>query len=497
VGHKELLALIPERDHEARRLQAAGRIHEANREFDQALAELPTDNDPGRRTLLLLRRAVLAWLLRRVPLALELAAEGWAELDSPLMDARCRAFALGHLGYLLQAVGNRQAQLETARSAVEVARQTGDSELLARSLQVLGGALNRRAVEGQEASRLATFREAAVLLREGIGLQPADEYMQRALLSSYGSSLAGMGELDQAMRTALASLRLSERASDRSSISFANGVLSSVHRQHGELVRARTLASRAVYQANLTNDDSMVLRFAPGLADICGDLGDPVGEAAALRHVVSAQQRAIDALRQSLGHAIEQRKIAIRAQHSAAAADATAARDPLTGLTNRLGLERAAPPLLDQAAAQGEAAWLILADVDRLKGINDQAGHPAGDAILREIANLLRGECRADDVVARWAGDEFVVLLGQPTNDNGTVGAAVAERIRAAVDSHNWSSILGAVNHPTLSVGVAAGNASFEQLFTAADQALYRAKRHGRNRVEVHPRFDVDHSARG
>jgi diguanylate cyclase (GGDEF)-like protein len=478
-------------------LLLAGSIHEANREFDQALTEVPTNDEPGRRTLLRLRRAVLAWRLHRVPLALELAAEGWAELDSPLMDARCRAFALGQLVYLLQAVGNRQAQLETARRAVEVARQTDDSELLARNLQLLGGTLNRRAVDGQEASRAAAFQEAAALLREGIDLQPADEYVQRALLSRYGSSLAGLGRLDEAMRTARESRRLSERASDRSNISFTNGVLSSVHHQRGELSTARTLASRAVYQANLANDDALVLRFAPGLADICGELGDPVGEAAALRNIVSAQQRAIDALQESLGQALEQRKIALRAQQLAAAADAAAIRDPLTGLTNRLGLERAAPSILDQAAAHRESTWLILADVDRFKGINDHAGHPAGDAALREIANLLRRECRADDVVARWAGDEFVVLLGHTSNDNHAVGPAVAERIRAAVDSHNWTTIVGAAEPPTLSVGVAAGNAGFEQLFTAADRALYRAKRHGRNRVEVHPLLDVDHSARG
>ena len=88
-----------------------------------------------------------------------------------------------------------------------------------------------------------------------------------------------------------------------------------------------------------------------------------------------------------------------------------------------------------------------------------------------------------DDLVARWAGDEFVVVLAEP-EATGTLGLAVAERIRTAVDRHDWTSVLGAMRRPTVSVGVTSGDGELDQLFTSADVALYRAKRTGRNRVE-------------
>jgi diguanylate cyclase (GGDEF)-like protein len=199
-----------------------------------------------------------------------------------------------------------------------------------------------------------------------------------------------------------------------------------------------------------------------------------------LRRNVTARRTAMVTLQEGLGQALEQRRLAIQAQRLATAAQEAAARDPLTGLTNRLGLERAAPDVLTQAAAADSTPWLVLIDVDWFKEINDDAGHAAGDCALREIAELLRGECRSSDLVARWAGDEFIILL---VGEN-ELGLTVAERIRASVNSHAWTCGLGAARRPTVSIGVASGRGSLEHLFAVADTALYLAKRNGRNRVE-------------
>ena len=167
-------------------------------------------------------------------------------------------------------------------------------------------------------------------------------------------------------------------------------------------------------------------------------------------------------------------------------AEEAAVRDPLTGLVNRLGLERRAPELLETTAARGRVPWLVLLDVDWFKDVNDLAGHAAGDAALQEVAHLLRRECRSGDLVCRWAGDEFVVLLVDESEDSRDAGLVVAERIRAAVDEHDWRVVIGRTRQPpTVSIGVAGGPAELDQLFAAADIALYRAKRAGRNRVEV------------
>jgi diguanylate cyclase (GGDEF)-like protein len=259
-----------------------------------------------------------------------------------------------------------------------------------------------------------------------------------------------------------------------------NWVLSSVRRQQGSLVEARTYASNAVRDAEMINDVSLLTRFSADLADICAELTDYAGEATALRRNVSARQAAMATMQEGLGQALEQRRLAIQAQRLATAAQEAAVRDPLTGLTNRLGLEHAAPGVLADAVAQNCTPWLVLIDVDWFKEINDDAGHAVGDSALREIAELLRNECRPVDLVARWAGDEFIILLA---GDN-QLGLAVAERVRAAVDRHDWKSRLGPARRPTVSIGVASGTGTLEHLFAAADTALYLAKRNGRNRVE-------------
>ncbi|SDD30260.1 GGDEF domain-containing protein [Actinokineospora iranica] len=472
-------------DREVRLLIDAGRRDEANSLFDQLLSKVPPGLDPWARAAILTRRAVAAWRLRRIPLALELAAEGWSDIDAEQPHGSSAADTLGRLGYLLEGIGYRRASLEIGRIAVDVARTGDDVEILAHSLQGLGGTLNFRACEQPPDEADETFREAIPLLEEGLSLV-SDGRMHLALLAAYGASLAGIGELDRAERIARETLELAKPEGNRWATSVGYWVLSTIRRKQGAPAEAIAYGRAAVEDAERTSDISLLQRYSQDLADICRESGDTAGEAQALRLNVSARRTAMETLQEGLGQALEQRRLAIRAQRLATAAQEAAARDPLTGLANRLGLESTAPGLLARAVAAHRAPWLVLIDVDWFKGVNDAAGHAAGDAALREIAQLVRAECRADDVIARWAGDEFVVLLTDSPEDNNPVGVTVAERIRAAVDRHDWTAVLGTSQRPTVSIGVATGPDTLERLFANADAALYRAKRRGRNRVEVH-----------
>ncbi|WP_267935161.1 diguanylate cyclase [Saccharothrix sp. S26] len=479
----------------------AGRLAEANTLFDQVVNRVPPGADRWQRSAVLVNRAKLAWRLGRIPLALELAAEGWTDLDGEHSDTPAAAQAMHALAYLLEGIGNRRAAVDMLRLSVQVARRAAETspsarEVLGHCLQGLGGTLNFRAISSDPDHAPAIFEEARACLKEGLSLA-RDEQMRRALLAAYSRSLAGVGELDQAEENAREALRQAREAGDKWASAVACWVLAVVRREQGDLVRARTLASRAVAASESINDPSLLLRFSLDLADICAEMGDHVGEATALRCSVAAGRTATETLQEGLGQALEQRRVAVQAQRLAVAAQEAAARDPLTGLANRLGLERAAAGLLEATAARGRVPWLVLVDVDRFKGVNDDAGHAAGDATLREIAQLLRRECRAADLVARWAGDEFVVLLGDQGGNAQEVGPTVAERIRAAVDGHDWTVVLGTTRRPTVSIGVAAGPAKLDQLFAAADMALYRAKRHGRNRVEVEPHPVVPEAVSG
>ena len=158
--------------------------------------------------------------------------------------------------------------------------------------------------------------------------------------------------------------------------------------------------------------------------------------------------------------------------------------DSLTGLHNRryLGMHLAA--LAERAAKSGKPLATLMVDIDRFKLVNDTYGHAVGDEVLRAVANRLSQHLRGFDTVARWGGEEFVIVM--PETD-GAVAASVADRLRRKV-----AGARVAVSAPvaelavTVSIGVAAtgpGVGSPEDLLRAADGALYEAKRTGRNRV--------------
>ena len=154
-----------------------------------------------------------------------------------------------------------------------------------------------------------------------------------------------------------------------------------------------------------------------------------------------------------------------------------AVTDTLTGVWNRRhGTELLAADL--SARRPGQALSLLMLDIDHFKTINDTFGHQAGDHVLIEIASRLRRSLRGNDMVARWGGEEFVVLLRDCALPDAL---RVAEDIRAAIAELPF----GAMGSLTVSVGVAEARAG-EDLTTwleRADQALYRAKRSGRNEV--------------
>lgn len=162
---------------------------------------------------------------------------------------------------------------------------------------------------------------------------------------------------------------------------------------------------------------------------------------------------------------------------------ALAATDPLTGLSNRRSLLDRAEQALAQTHRTDQPMALVLADIDHFKHINDTHGHEVGDRAIVHVATLLAHCCRAQDMAARWGGEEFLILLPATT---GSAAAVLAERLRDAVAAqplpHDGSAIA-----VTLSLGVAEVLAQ-ESLGTAiarADRALYRSKETGRNRVTM------------
>jgi diguanylate cyclase (GGDEF)-like protein len=165
-------------------------------------------------------------------------------------------------------------------------------------------------------------------------------------------------------------------------------------------------------------------------------------------------------LEQERGHLIEELRL-------------SADTDYLTGILNR------------GACGRNEALAVILFDIDHFKSVNDSYGHDAGDQVLIRIADVVRTILRDGEIVARYGGEEFVVM---PSHCGMDSARALAERLRAAIAGEPLTLADGHILRVTASFGVAVAHgpyAALDDLFHAADLALYRAKSGGRNRVEV------------
>ena len=173
-----------------------------------------------------------------------------------------------------------------------------------------------------------------------------------------------------------------------------------------------------------------------------------------------------DRLRADLGHALE-----------------LALTDPMTGLYNQRYLMRHLASIL--AAGQPGGVAVMMIDVDHFKQVNDRWGHAAGDQVLRQVADTLRGRIRVFDSLARYGGEEFVVVMASASMAEII---SAAERLRAAIQSMVFQPEPGAPHHLTVSIGLTVSPDTIvtsDMLLNAADRALYRAKRAGRNRVEM------------
>jgi diguanylate cyclase (GGDEF)-like protein len=159
-----------------------------------------------------------------------------------------------------------------------------------------------------------------------------------------------------------------------------------------------------------------------------------------------------------------------------------ATTDPLTGLYNRLKFDEALASELARAKRYGSPLALVLYDVDHFKLVNDMYGHQIGDDALVRLSQIVSGHIRNTDILARWGGEEFVILA--PGSD-GEMARQAAEKLAAAIRR----TLFDEVGTITCSFGIAqyAPGDSAATLIARADHALYRAKMNGRNRVELAP----------
>jgi diguanylate cyclase (GGDEF)-like protein len=160
-------------------------------------------------------------------------------------------------------------------------------------------------------------------------------------------------------------------------------------------------------------------------------------------------------------------------------------RDPLTGLFNRRYMEESLERELRRGARNDECVTLLMLDIDHFKQFNDTFGHQAGDTLLRALGDFLSQRTRGQDVACRYGGEEFVLILAGATADDGCKRAELLREELKQLTVQHAGQVLGRIS---FSIGVSAfpgHGATAEELLRTADQALYRAKTEGRDRVVV------------
>ena len=160
-----------------------------------------------------------------------------------------------------------------------------------------------------------------------------------------------------------------------------------------------------------------------------------------------------------------------------------ATTDQLTQVYNRMQFDYFLAAEIERSNRYGNSFSLIFIDIDHFKLINDQYGHHTGDIILASIAQLINKNNRTTDIFSRYGGEEFVILSPSSSLENSMEHA---ERLRQIIEQHSFNQ----VNNITCSFGVAEynqKNKNSESILIRADRALYKAKEHGRNRVEADP----------
>jgi diguanylate cyclase (GGDEF)-like protein len=458
-----------------------------------AKAAFDATDDDLQRAAGLARHARIELLSRRIDAAMDEAVEAASLLDPVLPPSALLVDTLGTLAGVLADLELMPLALDYQRRAHEAAitaaadpgtlgPEDGDPDVLVATTATCLGELCAELGEGLlddgvPESATPHFAEARQLAEKALELLPPEHPGIVTAQVVHGWALVGLAEHAAAVGPLRAAVRITSATADRAQLASAQLALGRALRRQGDVGGAD---EHLVSALNLATEHGLPRLRRAALRELCtlhAELDDAGRALPYLQAYLSDELDRVDERRTRWVELFGRRKSLLETERAAGQLRRQAYEDPLTHLPNR----RYAEARLDGLLSTGGAPALAVVDVDRFKGINDAFGHPAGDAALRTVAELLVEGVRDTDEVCRWAGDEFVILLPDTTAEQGE---RALERIRRSVATYDWAS-LGIDIPVTISVGIASAARGDDRrtLFAAADGVLYDAKRSGRDRV--------------
>jgi diguanylate cyclase (GGDEF)-like protein len=365
-------------------------------------------------------------------------------------------------------------------------------------------------------SALNACFDLRMALRAQGGIPAAEMRETERLLDDYVAIARKIPDIDVAIRSKLNDFTLQAKAVDPISANLKTLATAEVERARRRIATASRLSTliiigtaitglffvllvAAIIQASVTRKIVALTHGAEEMragnlkASVTSDSSDEIGVLAAsfndmsgrVQQMVANLEDMVQQRTQELTEARDRLQGLVRElDEKNQALEILSVTDRLTGLANRRKLEAALQSEILRARRYGKIFSVILLDVDHFKVVNDTYGHQTGDTVLVQLANLLTKNARETDIVGRWGGEEFLIICPETTL---TLVSALAERYRLEMERHDF----GQVGRTTASFGVAACQEGddLQGLLQRADEALYRAKESGRNRVEGHAPF--------
>jgi diguanylate cyclase (GGDEF)-like protein len=477
---------------------------------------------------------VLSSLMADYDQALSVQLESLA-LRERLGDKNAIALSMNNIGIIYDRTGDYDKALDYFQKALELRKNSGAQNRIAATLTNIGDVY----LEKREYQKALDAQEEGLMLRKRVGDKEGTAFSLQRL----GKIYLEMGRLDLARVNFTDALASAEQTGDKNTQANSLIGLADVARGQGRGREAVQFAGRGLAIAQQASLHDLRRRAWETLSAAQEKAGDAAGALASYKHFKEENDRIFDEEKSRRLEGLERRyqsqkreselqrlkgdeavrersadrqrfqmNLVIGAtlllgilgfgayrRHVVAAriAEALSITDTLTGLKNRrfvlqtIGADLAASQRRRRALRPGEQTTdgdlvFLLIDIDRFKSVNDEFGHRAGDAVITQITAVLREICRASDTLARWGGDEFLIVS---RFTNRRYAAVFAERIRTEIERESFSLGDGRSLRRTCSIGFASHPFSlshpdvltWEQIVAVADEALYMAKRAGSN----------------